>query len=209
MPLRAAASGAGEGGARSAECSPCVIRMEQAELTRRYGVGMGPVEHAVRAIISVGDELRTPSGRGAFRVQEISERGVVLLLGEKQTPTTFTWHCLEGIPAFLATGAWVRIASRYDTLAESGTLDDYLKRHVNRATAGWVAALLERAGILDIDRASPARIRLRTTPLPKDAARVERIPGTSHSAGTFVCVTCGLRRATSQLRAGGICADCT
>lgn len=173
-----------------------------------YGVHMGPVEQAIRATVSAGDQLRTPTGRGAFRVQEVRERGVTLLLGAKQTPTFFTWHCLEGIPAFLATGAWVRVGSRYDTAAEAGTLDDYLKRHVNRATAGWVAALLERAGIIDLDRTSPARVRLRTGATEKAAARPERAPERTGGAGTFVCATCGLRRANSQRSAGGVCADC-
>ena len=56
---------------------------------------------------------------------------------------------------------WVPIGGVYDTTAISGTLDAYLKRFIKRVTAGWVAALLERAGVVQIDRGRPSRVRLR------------------------------------------------
>ena len=68
---------------------------------------------------------------------------------------------LEGVPDFLSTGAWSVIGSVYDQAANPATLDGYMKRFVNRATAGWVACLLETAGVVEIDRRSPARVRMR------------------------------------------------
>jgi hypothetical protein len=42
----------------------------------------------------------------------------------------------------------------------AGTLDSHLKQYLARATAGWVAVLLERASIVTLDRSRPARIKL-------------------------------------------------
>jgi hypothetical protein len=39
-----------------------------------------------------------------------------------------------------------------------GTLDGYLKHHVKRLTAGWIAALLEKACVVTIDRTPPAHV---------------------------------------------------
>jgi len=39
-------------------------------------------------------------------------------------------------------------------------LDGYLKRCIKRQTANYVAVVLERAGVLELDRERPARVRL-------------------------------------------------
>lgn len=39
------------------------------------------------------------------------------------------------------------IGSVFDQTADPSTLDRYMKRFVNRATVGWVACFLERAGV--------------------------------------------------------------
>jgi hypothetical protein len=67
---------------------------------------------------------------------------------------------LEGIISFLRQRGKVRIGSKYDTSSDPNTLDGYLKQFVNRATAGWVAVLLERAGVVDISRDRPATVKL-------------------------------------------------
>lgn len=122
---------------------------------------MGPVEAAVRRSIQEGDCLKTPSESEPFWVGKISVEGIVLDLGQKRTPTPFTWECLEGVIPFLQQHGRVRInGSGKDQRIVPGTLDGYLKVHVNRLTAGWVAALLERAGILTIDRRRPAHVSL-------------------------------------------------
>jgi hypothetical protein len=94
-------------------------------------------------------------------VARVDDRGIVLLLGEQEAWTPLSWECLEGIPLFLAGRDWVEIGTRFETRPDLSTLDGYLKRCLKRATAGWVAAVLERAGVVEIDRGRPARVRLR------------------------------------------------
>jgi hypothetical protein len=125
-------------------------------------VPSGPIEAAIRKTVQPGLVLSTPTGRGTFSVARIDAKGVVLLLGAKEASTPLDWKCLEGIGAYLAGRSWVPIGSRYDVSADVGTLDGYLKGCIKRATAGWVAVLLEHAGVLEIDRLPPARVRLRS-----------------------------------------------
>ena len=120
----------------------------------------GRVEQAVRAAVVPGEPLQTPTGRGTFSVARYTTEGLVLLLGAKQAWTPLPWAAVEEIPEFLRGRAWVRIASTYSTDATEGTLDAHLKRFIARATGGWVAVVLERAGVLEIDRSAPARVKL-------------------------------------------------
>lgn len=120
----------------------------------------GPVERAIRAVVREGDQLLTPSGGRPFWVGKISANGIVLELGEQRTPTVFPWKCLEGVVPYVALHGEVRInGSGKDVSIVTGTLDGYLKQHVNRLTAGWVAVLLERAGVIRINRGRPATVR--------------------------------------------------
>jgi len=50
--------------------------------------------------------------------------------------------------------------SVYSTDSQPGSLDLYLKAFLKRATAGWVAVVLEQAGLLAIDRSRPIRVKL-------------------------------------------------
>ena len=84
-----------------------------------------------------------------------------MLLGQKATPTPLPWECWEGVLAFLAAKGWVEIGGRFDVAANPTTLDGYLKTYIKRATAGWVAAVMEAAELVEIDRGRPARVRLR------------------------------------------------
>jgi hypothetical protein len=117
------------------------------------------IEPAVRSAVRAGSQLSTPSGRGQFVVRDIDTQGVVLLLGAGQYPVHLPWTCLEGVTSVLASGDWVPIGSSYRSVGEEGTLDGYLKGCTKTATAGWVAALLEAAGLVEIDRSRPARVR--------------------------------------------------
>ena len=123
----------------------------------------GPVETAIRRTVSQGQRLSTPDiHRSApFEVGRINHHGMALLFGRKRTLTTIPWACLEGIPLFLQGKGWVEIRTVYDIGAKPNTLDGYLKGWVNRGTAGWVAVVLERAGIVEIDRSRPMRVRSR------------------------------------------------
>jgi len=114
----------------------------------------------MRLRIHPGQQLRTPSQSATFEVGGINELGVTMLLGEKATPTRLRW---EGILMFLAGKCWVEIGGRFDVAADPKTLDGYLKTYTKRATAGWVAAVMESAELVEIARGRPARVRVRQT----------------------------------------------
>jgi hypothetical protein len=113
----------------------------------------------VRAQVQSGTRLTTPARGAPFTVARVDDRGIVLLLGQQEAWTPLTWACLEGIVPFLAGRDWVNIGSVYETRIDPETLDGYLKSCVKRATAGWVAAVLDEAGVVEIDRRRPARVR--------------------------------------------------
>jgi hypothetical protein len=54
----------------------------------------------------------------------------------------------------------VTIGGVYDSGSTPGTLDSYLKVYMKRATAGWVAALFGAAGLVELDRGLPSRVRM-------------------------------------------------
>jgi hypothetical protein len=97
-----------------------------------------------------------------FSVDKIDDEGVVLLLGKGQWPTRITWPCWEGVVPFLAKhGGEVPIGGRHEVTGNPGTLDEWLKDCVKRTTAGWVAVVLEAAGVVEIVNERPQRVRLR------------------------------------------------
>jgi hypothetical protein len=120
----------------------------------------GRVEAAVRAAVPVGARLLTPTGRGQFSVARYTSDALVLLLGDQEAWTPLPWRGLEEVPDFLGGRGWVRIGSLYSTDSIAGTLDAHLKGYLKRATAGWVAVVLERADVVRIDRSRPAKVQL-------------------------------------------------
>jgi len=125
-------------------------------------VTRGPVEQAIRSHLHEGQVLHTPTQLKRFKVARIDAKGVVLLLGAKQAWTPFTWECLEGVVPFLQRhGGEVDIGGRRDVVPNWGTLDEHLKACIARDTAAWVAALLNEAGVVEVLRGRPARVRLR------------------------------------------------
>jgi hypothetical protein len=70
---------------------------------------------------------------------------------------------------FLAEWGTIDIGGRHEVAGNPGTLDGYLKGCTPVNTAGWVAVLLEEAGIVAVVRDRPARVGLaagRTVPSP-------------------------------------------
>jgi len=122
----------------------------------------GPVETAIRSKISPGQLLKTLDIQKSapFEVKSMNTEAIILLFGKKKTPTKISWQCLEGIPAFLKGKGWVEVGTVYYTRANPGTLDEYMKGWINRGTAGWVAAVLEKVGIVEVDRNRPIRVRI-------------------------------------------------
>lgn len=138
---------------------------------------MGPVQLAVRSHLRQDQVLRTPTQQKPFKVGRIDGDGVVLLLGAGARPVTLGWDCLEGLVPFLAERGTIDIGGRHEVAGNPGTLDEYLKGCVKRTTAGWVAVLLEEAGILAVVRDRPARVRLAAVPADP-SPRSATTPGT-------------------------------
>ena len=123
---------------------------------------MGPVEKAIRASVVQGQVMHTPSRNAPFVIDRIDSQGIVLLLGRGEWPTRLTWECLEGVVPFIDShGGIVDIGGRHDVVGNPGTLDEYLKSCLKTTTAGWVAVVLDTAGVLEIVHSRPGRVRLR------------------------------------------------
>lgn len=123
----------------------------------------GPVEQAIRGSVEEGAELPTPTGTALFTVHRLDSRGATLFFGPKRTPTFFSWACLEGVPDYLKDRTWLPVGANRDVSGNPETLDWYLKQHVRRQTANYVAVLLHRAGVVDLITDRPARVRLSST----------------------------------------------
>lgn len=108
-----------------------------------------------------GDILVTPVQSKRFIVEHISEAEVILLIGEGWR-TTIPAKCLNGIPNFLKGKDWVEIGAIHDYASKPGTLEDYMNnsKPEKRSTGNYVASILEHAGIVDIDRKPPSKVRL-------------------------------------------------
>jgi hypothetical protein len=76
------------------------------------------------------------------------------------TPTFFDWDCLEGVVGYMKGRDWVAVGANRVLAGNPDTLDGYLKQHVPRQTANYIAVLLAQAGVLDLDDGRPARVRL-------------------------------------------------
>jgi hypothetical protein len=121
----------------------------------------GPVETAIRERLASGTHLPTPTERATFEISEMTPDALILLFGPKKTRTAISWACLEGVPDYLRGRQWMRIGTNRDVQGDQDALDGYLKGFIKRQTADYVAVVLERADIVELDRSRPARIRLR------------------------------------------------
>jgi hypothetical protein len=101
----------------------------------------GRVDGVIRASVSPGELLAMPTGRGHFTVARYTSEGLALLLGKKEAWTPLPWRAMDGVPEFLRGRGWVAVGGVYSTDGVPGSLDEYLKAYLNRATAGWVAVL--------------------------------------------------------------------
>ncbi len=121
---------------------------------------MGPVERAVREKLAAGARLYTCSRHAPFLLSEIGDDGIVLDLALKYR-TPISWECLENVVPFLRARGWVRCAGRHSTESEPGSLDEYLKHNgPRRDVTNWVAEVLERAAVAELDCGRPLMIRL-------------------------------------------------
>jgi len=111
--------------------------------------------------LKAGDILVTPIQGKKFKVESISPSGITLILGKKSR-TPIPAQCLNGIPNFLKGKDWVKIGAIHDYISTPGTLEDYINnsKPQRRSTGNYVASILEYAGIVEIDRELPSKVRL-------------------------------------------------
>ena len=109
--------------------------------------------------ISPGMKISTPSGRAEFEIYHIDALRVIILVGKKRSPIKIPAQCFEDIPQFLTGKGWVRIGAIHETIQEH-TLDTFVKQYTRRSTASYIAPILEKAKIIEIDRNIPAKVRL-------------------------------------------------
>lgn len=123
---------------------------------------MGPVEQAFRARLQAPHTYRTISRRVPFALRSMGHDGIVIELGDRRTPTSVSWECLESVPPFMrAHRGWVKSGGVHNADAEPGTLHAHLLGWVPRDIANWVVALLLEAGLVDVDKGPPLLLRLR------------------------------------------------
>ena len=148
-------------GLTATRVAPCRWPRYDPVLVKRPAVRR--IENAVRQQIRPGATLYSEPGGAPFKVGALSDKALVLFLGQKETRTVISWSCLEGIYRFLDGEGWVKIGAVHDVRGQSGTLDGYIKRNggPKRTTGGYVAAVLSVVGVIDVDRSNPARIRLK------------------------------------------------
>jgi hypothetical protein len=119
------------------------------------------VEGAIRRHLADGEILRTPCRRASFRVQRLCPEGIEVLIGPKLRQRTLKWAWLEGTAQFLYLNDRVSLNMCAQSVADRReSLCEYLRRHCLESTAGWLAALLERAGVVEISRPRPTTVRL-------------------------------------------------
>ena len=109
-----------------------------------------------------GTTLHTPARRKEFVVESISPIRVTLRVGPKgKSQIRIRAECWNGIPQFLqGTGEeWVKIGAVHEK-SKPKTLEEHTDRFVSASAASYVAAVLERVGIVEIDRHKPCRVRL-------------------------------------------------
>ena len=75
-----------------------------------------------------------------------------MLFGQQETPTMLAWASWENALTFLAGKDWVEIGGRYSVEAYPSTLNGFVLGYVSRSAASWVAAVLEAAQLVAIDR---------------------------------------------------------
>ena len=123
---------------------------------------MGPVETAIRRRFDAPVTLHTYGQRRPFVLESLGDRGIVLLLGTQRNYTPLSWECLEGVVPFLrGHPGWVHAGGTYEVSGATDTLDEHLKSCLSRQTSRWVTVVLHLAGIVDVDKGPPLRVRLR------------------------------------------------
>lgn len=118
--------------------------------------------YEIMSKLAEGTQLETPSKRRPFKILRIDSSGVVVEVGASKTPIPIPANCLNGIPDFLRGKGWVEIGATHQPPAPPrGSLDEYLQDYTrNISVASYVVPILERILLVEVDRTSPAKVRL-------------------------------------------------
>lgn len=131
-------------------------------LRARRERAMGPIERAIRATFLPPVTLETLARRKPFTLAAIDDEGILLVLGETESRARVSWECLEGVPSFLHQHrGWIRAGGSHAATGEPGTLDEHLKRDLPTHVANYVTRVLRDAGVVEVARGLPVRLRLR------------------------------------------------
>jgi hypothetical protein len=123
---------------------------------------VGPVERAIRATFSPPVTLETLARRKPFTLAAIDDEGIALLLGETESGARVSWECLEGVPSFLHQHpGWIRAGGSHAATGQPGTLDEHFKHDLPTHVANYVTRVLLDAGVVEVARGLPVRLRLR------------------------------------------------
>ena len=105
--------------------------------------------------------MKTPSGK-EFKIVHINSEKIIVETGKKPSRLKIPVSALEEIPDFLRGKGWVKIGAIHEISSNEVSLDSFLKKYSHGTSlAAYVAPLLELAGIAEICRLRPAKIRLR------------------------------------------------
>jgi hypothetical protein len=118
--------------------------------------GAGSVEAAIRKCDLT--DLRTPE-KGQPFLARIKPNGVALELGQNRYVTVLRWDWLEGVVPFLRLNPLARVSGAKSVTGKAGTLDGYCKTHTKVLVSNYVAALLDRARVVDVFK-NPLRVQL-------------------------------------------------
>jgi len=116
----------------------------------------------IRITSSVRDGVRykTPSGSASFEIFHIDTNKVVIKIGKKGTQVTIPTQCFEDAPNYLRGKGWVKMYGDQGRRQED-TFDDFVKQYVSRhKAASYIAAILEKSGIVKIDSQPPRALKL-------------------------------------------------
>ena len=138
---------------------------EHPRLTTEVKMSMeaGRVEQAIRQHCTDGDALPTPSQQSSFKITEIDTNGIRLLAGDSKKLPLVSWDILENVVPYLEGKTNVKIGAVHKSTGEPGTLDDYFKKMVGSTmVSSYVAAVLEKAGVVEYVHTKAMGVRLLT-----------------------------------------------
>lgn len=121
----------------------------------------GGAREKIRGVLAEGETLYTPTG-ALFGIGAIDDTGIQFFIGPKRASTRLPWEAFEGAVEHLRGRGWVPTTGTFDTEARQYSLAQYLRQFITRETTNWVVAILEEAGLVEVDRSRPIRARLIT-----------------------------------------------